>query len=97
MTKPEYNIEERTSELESQTILSERQAQVQALYERGASRDEMAAELDVTLGTIDSHRARVEKKLHLARRTVGEIGTDCVGSAELSALVEYIKAGGTAE
>lgn len=76
MTDSEYNIDERASELKSQTILSERQAQVQALYEQGASRDEMATELDVTTGTVDSHRDRVAKKLHAAQRTVDEIGND---------------------
>jgi DNA-binding CsgD family transcriptional regulator len=73
MTDSEYTIDERVSELEAHTILSERQAQVQALSEQGASRGEIAAELGISIGTVDSHRGRVAEKLHAARRTVEKV------------------------
>jgi|APHM01.1.fsa_nt_gi ATP-dependent transcriptional regulator len=73
MTDSEHTIDERVSELETHTILSKRQAQVQALSEQGASRDEIATELGISVGTVDSHRGRVAKKLHAARRTVEKV------------------------
>jgi DNA-binding CsgD family transcriptional regulator len=73
MTKSQYSIDDRVSELTAETILSKRQAQVQALYEQGASREEIAIKLGISTGTVDSHRGRVAKKLHAARKTVSHL------------------------
>lgn len=73
MTESEYDINQRATELEAHTSLSRRQAEVYALHEQGATPAEMAAELDVSLGTVNSHRNRVREKYDQARKTVNEL------------------------
>jgi DNA-binding CsgD family transcriptional regulator len=92
MTDSEYDISERATELESRTTLSRRQAEVYALHEQGATPSEMAAELDVSLGTVNSHRNRVREKYDQARNTVNELYRYCETTPTCD-ILEYLETG----
>jgi len=68
------NWQERAEELAETTVLTRRQADVQALSEQGLTRQEIADELDVSINTIDEHRQDIKKRIKRAEQTVDELG-----------------------
>lgn len=67
---------DRAEELAETTVLSHRQAEVQALTEQHRSRQEIADELDVSINTVDEHRQKIKARVQLAENTVEELGND---------------------
>lgn len=65
---------ERADDLSQNTVLSQRQADVQALSEQGCTRQEIADELEISINTVDEHRQDIKKRIRLAEKTVDELG-----------------------
>jgi len=65
--------EARAEELADHTVLSRRQADVQALTEGGLSRQEIADELDISINTVDEHRQDIKKRKRLAENTLEQL------------------------
>jgi len=65
--------DDRAQELYEDTVLSKRQADVQALSEQGLSRQDIADELEISINTVDEHRQDIKKRVQLAENTVEEL------------------------
>lgn len=63
----------RTRHLEVSTTLSPKEAKVQALKESGHTHEEIADEMGIAKGTVDSHAHRIAKKSSLAYHTVKQL------------------------
>lgn len=64
----------RTDQLRDETVLSPRQAEIQAFTEAGWSRAEVADHLGISVNTVDEHKQAVKEKLRRAESTVDEVG-----------------------
>lgn len=71
--KPEDGWQHRADELAERTVLSPRQADVQALTEIGASRQFIANELGISMNTVDEHRQAIKRRVQEAEATIEEI------------------------
>lgn len=60
----------RATELEAETVLSEREAQVQALREEAYDPEEIAAVLGLGEETVDAVTGEIERRLEQSRRTL---------------------------
>jgi DNA-binding CsgD family transcriptional regulator len=65
---------ERAAKLYEETVLSERQADIQALKEQGATRQDTADELGISVNTVDEHRREIKERIERAKKTVEELG-----------------------
>lgn len=63
-------VESRAEEIASDTLLTEREAEVWLLQEAGLTRDSIGTELGVSIHTVDEYRKRRKKKLRKAEATV---------------------------
>lgn len=68
------DYEERARALADETVLTEREADVAALREKGLSHAEVAEELGIKRSTASNLNQRVEDRLERARRTLEELG-----------------------
>lgn len=68
--------EERAEILSDKTVLTETEAEVQALVENGADRDQIADELDMAVSTVDTHKQNIKQRLNEVRWTKEEIDID---------------------
>lgn len=65
--------QDRADDLAERTALAPRQAEVQALSERGLSRSDISEELDISINTVDEHRQAIKRRLREAEATIEEI------------------------
>lgn len=71
--EPEFDmveIESRAEEIASDTLLTEREAEVWLLQEAGLTRDSIGTELGISIHSVDEYRKRRKKKLRKAQATV---------------------------
>jgi len=64
----------RTDELRKETVLSPRQAEIQAFTEAGWSRQEIADYLNISIHTVDEHRQAIKEKIRRSEATVADLG-----------------------
>ncbi|WP_179204610.1 HNH endonuclease [Halobacterium hubeiense] len=72
----EKDITDRVEELHEKTALSEQEARVQALRERGLERQEIAEELDIAKSTVREYVKRVDNKRREAKSTASVLEGD---------------------
>lgn len=66
-------VQEEISELEEQTYLSEREAQVLTLKRYGLSHGAIGQQLDVARSSVDEYSRRINQKAEKAKRTVAAV------------------------
>jgi len=69
----ESQIEERITVLEGTTVLSRREAEVQALKEAGQTHKQISEELDLSKSTVDEYSRRINDRLQRAWATAREL------------------------
>lgn len=70
------DYDDRADELESETVLTHAEAEVQALKERGLSHAEIADEIDRSKSTVDELSRRINERVEAARATVEKLDAD---------------------
>lgn len=76
MRKTGMDYEARAAELEAETALTAREADVQALKEQGLSHSEIADELALDKSTVDAYSARINDRIERSRATLEELEGD---------------------
>lgn len=70
------DVEQRASYLSNTTVLSEREAEVQALKEAGLTHEQIAERLEVSKSTVDEYSRRINQRLKQAKATVRQLGDE---------------------
>lgn len=68
----------RTDELRQETVLSPRQAEIQAFMEAGLARGGIAECLGISPNTVDEHKQAIKEKIRRAEGTLQELSTEGV-------------------
>lgn len=67
------NWVDRAEYLYENTVLSKRQADIQALTEEELSREEIAETLDIAASTVDQHRQEISDRIEKSKQTLDEL------------------------